>query len=444
VFSIVSLSLLGLATLAICFSQLRTENVLVQLITGNRLQTRSDLATLVFSICVGTLVGWVTGLAISDDRRLRIAITIVLYSGISMSIAALALKDTLSKYLSNPASSGSSGLIAKEASSGWRIRKVADLNVSPTSMAMSGPNEILVAGYSGGYFQNGAILKLRVTQEGVQQSNIALGLTRPHGVAERNGKIYVSRAGQYSKAIGGRITQMNTGCITELQDLDGDGIYEFADDIIDGLPGAQLPDGLHQNNNIAFLDDGTLLVTVGNPNDHSPPTGLVDGNILKVNVSDKTYTIFATGFRNPFGLTVSGNGKIFCTDNDSNDTNLGDRLIEVAQGGKYGHPFRDSFGVNVTGADSILTRLSSAQGIASYPSGVDARDENKLVVASYGDDSINWITLPAEGPQENAQKVRVDFLAKIPSPVAVCCSPNGVIFACSYRERALYEIRRDK
>jgi len=441
VLSLAVFCFLGLLTLAVCFSQTPTENILMQLLGGRRLQTRSDIAATVLAVGMGVFIGWSIGIVLLDARWNRLAAAACLYFLIAMSICLLASKDVLSKYLSNPASSGHSGMIVKEASSGWSIRKIADLSVNPTSMALLNENELLVAGYVGGYLQNGSIARVRVTSEGVEQNIVANGMTRPHGVAFRDGKVYVSRAGQYSKAIGGRMVQMNTGCITELQDLDGDGFYEFADDVIEGLPGAQLPDGLHQNNNIVFLSDGKMLVTVGNPNDHGPPVGSIDGNILEVNLQNRSFEVFATGFRNPFGIAVSSRGRVYCTDNDSNDTNLGDRLIELRRGGDFGHPYKDARGVNVTDVDPIVTRLSSAQGIAFYPAGLDSEGGGKLIVASYGDDAINWVTLPGIGKQDT-QPVKVDFLAKIPGPVAVCCSPKGVIYACSYREKALYEIRK--
>lgn len=441
VLSIAFFCFLGLLTLAVCFSQTPTENILAQLLAGRRLQTRSDIAATALAVGIGVFIGWSIGIVLLEARWSRLAAAACLYFLIAMSISLLASKDVLSKYLSNPASSGRGGLIVKEASSGWSIRKLADLSVNPTSMALINENELLVSGYVGGYLQNGSIAKIRVASEGVEQKIVANGMTRPHGVAFRDGKVYVSRAGQYSKAIGGRMVQMNTGCITELQDLDGDGFYEFADDVIEGLPGAQLPDGLHQNNNIVFLSDGKMLVTVGNPNDHGPPVGSLDGNILEVNLQNRSFEVFATGFRNPFGIAVSSRGRVYCTDNDSNDTNLGDRLIELRRGGNYGHPYKDARGVNVTDVDPIVARLSSAQGIAFYPEGLDSEGEGKLIVASYGDDAINWVTLPDKGVQVT-QSVKVDFLAKVPGPVAVCCSPMGVIYACSYREKALYEIRK--
>jgi hypothetical protein len=441
VLSIAVFCSLGLLTLAVCFGQTPTENILAELLGGRRLQTRSDIAATVLAVGMGGFIGWSIGIVLLDARWNRLAAAACLYFMIAMSICLLASKDVLSKYLSNPASSGRSGLIVKEASSGWSIRKLADLSVNPTSMAMINENELLVSGYVGGYLQNGSIAKIRVTPEGVEQKIVANGMTRPHGVAFRDGKVYVSRAGQYSKAIGGRMVQMDTGCITELQDLDGDGFYEFADDVIEGLPGAQLPDGLHQNNNIVFLSDGKMLVTVGNPNDHGPPVGSIDGNILEVNLQNRSFEVFATGLRNPFGIAVTSEGRVYCTDNDSNDTNLGDRLIELRRGGNFGHPYRYTRGVNVTDVDPIVARLSSAQGIAFYPEGLDSEGGGKLIVASYGDDAINWVTLPGIGKQVT-QPVKVDFLAKVPGPVAVCCSPTGLIYACSYREKALYEIRK--
>lgn len=431
---------IGLATILLCFSQTTNENILVQLLSGRRLQSRSDLATFAFAITCGFLLGWLMGLVVRDKRWVRIVGTAALYFLFASSVCLLASKEILSRYLANPGSSGSNGLLVKESASGWSVRKVTDLSVSPTSMALLDNGDILVAGYSGGYFQTGGVIKVVVGSEGVRQSFVASGMTRPHGIAVRNGKIYVSRAGQYSRAVGGRLVQMNTGCITEFQDLDADGIYEFAEDIVAELPGAQLPDGLHQNNNIAFTQEGKLLVTVGTPTDHAPPVGPIDGVILEVDVPKKDYSIYASGFRNPFGIAISEEGRVFCTDNDSNDTNFGDRLIELKKGADYGHPYTSAKGVEVSGAEAIFARVPSGQGIAFYPRSGNQTMRGKLLLACYGDDSVGVVD-PTLASTTGSQNSKVSFLAKVPGPVAVCCTDDGVIYACSYKEKSLYEIR---
>ena len=431
---------IGLITVLLCFSQTTNENILVQLLSGRRLESRTDLATFAFAITCGLLLGWLVGLVVRDRRWVRLAATAALYFLFASSVCLLASKEILSKYLVNPGSSGSSGLLAKESASGWSVRKVADLSVSPTSMALLENGDILVAGYSGGYFQTGGVVKVVVGTEGVRQSFVASGMARPHGIAVRNGRIYVSRAGQYSKAVGGRLVQMNTGCVTEFQDLDADGSYEFAEDIVAELPGAQLPDGLHQNNNIVFTQEGKLLVTVGTPTDHAPPIGPIDGVILEVDVQKKDFSVYASGFRNPFGIAISEEGRIFCTDNDSNDTNFGDRLIELKKGGDYGHPYTSAQGVTVSGADAISARVSSGQGIAFYPRSGNPAMHGRLLIASYGDDSIGAVDLTVR-PTDGSENAKIAFLAKVPGPVAVCCTGDGVIYACSYKDKSLYEIR---
>src|SRR5262249_22077866 len=150
--------------------------------------------------------------------------------------------------------------------------------------------------------------------------------------------LYVSRAGQYDVAKQGRIRQRNTGAVTRLRDLTGQGKYEVFDDIIGDLPGAHLPDGLHQNNGIA-ISKGYLYVGVGTSSDHGPPIHPYAGKMLRINLGTGAVEEFAKGLRNPFGITAGPDGEIFCTDNDANNTDIGDALFHVTKDANFGHPY---------------------------------------------------------------------------------------------------------
>jgi hypothetical protein len=83
-----------------------------------------------------------------------------------------------------------------------------------------------------------------------------------------------------------------------------------------------------------------------------------------------------------------------------------------------------------------LLSISSAQGIAYMPKGANTPIDGCLVVASYGDQAINVIRFPEDG----VGVPKVEFLARIPSPVAVACSRDGKVFACSYEDRSIYQL----
>jgi IPT/TIG domain/Glucose / Sorbosone dehydrogenase len=151
-------------------------------------------------------------------------------------------------------------------------------------------------------------------------------------------------------------------------------------DIITGLPCSDLDHGL---NGIEFLDNGELLFTSGSHTNGGIPGKLSSSGILKENFlsaavgvaylshPDFNGTIgwsapddgnmistgidlFATGLRNPFGLVMHTNGKIYATDNGPNrdygrmskgcngesieDQKRDDEILLLEKGKYYGSP----------------------------------------------------------------------------------------------------------
>jgi hypothetical protein len=355
--------------------------------------------------------------------------------------SSIMLKDSIGEYLPDRQRlAGTQYLLAGQVVSGFALDEIADLPIAPTCMAFGPNGSLYIAGYGGVAYQNGTIIEIRFPSSSqVTQSEVASYLNRPHGLAFFDGDLFVSRAGQYSRAINGKIVQENTGVVTRLRDLDGDGGFDHFADVVTGLPGAQQPDGMHQNNGITFDREGRLYVTVGSPSDHGPAVHPYAGTILRTNADGTDPEVFARGFRNPFGIAIGPHDQVFCTDNDAAD-DLGDKLIHVVEGKHYGHPY-DALAksVTVSAAAQPILRCSSAQGLAFAPSGtLKPGFDDSLYVAGFGDGVIYRVALK---PKEDCYAGSLEFFAKVPDVICLAVSPDGTLLACSYSNRKLYRIR---
>ena len=426
---------LNAMSIAVTSMQTPTENSVVRILTARTLTDRTEIATHVAALGIGVLVGLAFG--ISKKNRKATVLVSCLYAGSLCMLVALTAKESLSPYLSDPDATGQNGLVSKTSAAGWQVRKVSGLPISPSAITWVDESTVLIAGYSGGYLQNGAVFEVKVDSTPPRIRNVAFGLTRPHGIAYRDGSIYVSRSGQFSRAVNGQMLQKNTGAITKISDLDGDGSYEFYHDVVTDLPGAQLPDGLHQNNGITFNKTGELFITVGTPTDHAPPLGELDGTILQCNEDGSDLVVFSEGFRNPYGIVFGPDGNLFCTDNDSNALENGDELNWVLEGGHYGHPYDVHPSDQIDQVHRPLLRLSSAQGLAFMQPNAGTAIDNHLLVSSFGDNSINAVGIDFS---KSPPVAKPSFLANVPSVVAITCTPKGRIFACSYGDKSLYMV----
>ena len=432
---VTALLLLNVTAVTVVALQDRSQNLVLRLLSGHTLTDRVELASHFAAACLGVLSG-LTFIAATANRWRALFVTL-LFGGSTTGLALIAARDVISPYLSEPGASGGSGFVKREAAPGWRVRKLIDLNLSPAAICCDGDQALLVSGYAGGYLQHGTVVRIRLGDGKPTVEPVASGMTRPHGVASFDGDVYVSRAGQYARAVGGRLVQESTGAVTRIRDLSGDGVYDHFEDIVSGLPGAQLPDGLHQNNAIVFTPDGKLMITVGTPTDHAPPLGDHDGTILRCNPDGSDLEVFAHGFRNPFGITVGPGQQLFATDNDPNVADLGDKLVWLQQGKHYGHPYDAHDRFDVEGITPPLLKLASAQGLAYMPPGTGTEIDDRLLVASFSSDTINSIVVDLASQPPEAS---VEFLASVPSVVALCTSESGHVYACSYADRAIYEI----
>jgi hypothetical protein len=330
------------------------------------------------------------------------------------------------------------------------IEKVADLDFLPIRLTVSESGQVFVA-YS--YFETwgdmgGAIIELRPDgPNSTSQTRIIADsplLLRSYGLAARDGDLYVSRTGIASHANKGRISYDATGAITRLRDLDGDGYFEYADDLVTGLPGSRGPDTMHQNNAITFAPDGSLFVTSGSSDDRALDDHPWSGTILRCSPDFSHVEVFAEGFRNPFGMIIGPEGELFVTDNDV-DESPGDELNHVVRGAHYGHPFVVPKELHVAPSgfhEPILVgeHESNFLGMA-YATSKELPSEYRhcIYLADYMQNRIDRLKLERAG--DTFRVTDIQPFASVSSPVDVAVSPSGDFYCISRRTQNVYRIR---
>ncbi len=335
-------------------------------------------------------------------------------------------------------------------SSEFVIEKIADLNHPPIRIAVNDAGKVYVC-YDyfdeAGTMRGGIVQLTRDDATGKYQQKLVADsplLMRCYGFAERDGQLFVSRSGISAKATEGTISYENTGAVTRLQDTDGDGYFEYADDILTGLPGARGPDTMHQNNGICFAPDGSLFVTTASAANRVLDDHPWEGAVLKISSDFSKPEVFAKGFRNPFGIVIGPDNQLFVSDNDI-DENPGDELNHVVRGAHYGHPyvvpneptaaasgFRDPILVGEHEWNFLGMAYATSQSLPE-----DYR--NSIYVADFMQHVVWQMKLE---PSTDTYKVTsVDTFAKISSPIDIAVTPSGEFFVISRFTQNVYRIR---
>jgi glucose/arabinose dehydrogenase len=256
-------------------------------------------------------------------------------------------------------------------------------------------------------------------------------LFRTFGLAVRDGHIFVSRSGYMARAKDGHIEYENSGVITRLSDLDRDGMMDYYEDVVVGLPGCQGPIPQHSNNAITFGPDGSLYITQGVHSDRAPLTHPWEGTILRASPDFKTVSVFARGLRNPFGLVFGIDRQLFATDNDVTIGNPGDELNLIKEGAHYGHPYvvGDSDGGGRFVKPLLLWDKGSFAGMA-YTESVNLPEEYRgcLYIADFSGSKILRVDLSRNGDGYSA---RAHVFADVPVPIGIAVTRTGHFYVTS-------------
>jgi glucose/arabinose dehydrogenase len=190
--------------------------------------------------------------------------------------------------------------------------------------------------------EEGRITKFSKSNDGRWGATETLGaqglLNRPFGMTWHNDALYIARSGRLVHATPSGLQYGDAGAITQCRDLDGNGIFEQFIDVVDQLPGYGGPIPTHGLNGVDFDRAGNMYVIVGSPSERALEQKPLEGKVLRYRPGEKTPEVFASGFRNAFGFHMNARDELFVTDNDV-ESNPGDELIHVVEGGHYGHPY---------------------------------------------------------------------------------------------------------
>lgn len=394
----------------------------------------------IFACLSGSLAGIAVSLSLFKDGTGRLMQSFV--------FAAAALAAIVS-FVGNSNSSPNAKIARKTAklscvAEDVIVEEIHETSFYPIRIAVRG-EDIFCAGVSDVISWHGVVVKLSPKPDGsgYEEQVIVRGVDRPCGIAIDGDRILLSRSGKWHRAVNGVLQPQSTGSVSELVDFDGDGIIDRVVDILDGLPGARTPETQHQNGAIAVGPDGRLYVGQGVRSDDSFDPDENAGTVLVADADGSNMQVFASGFRNPFGLCFGPFEKLYSTDNDPDKNQEGEELNLVTSKGNYGFPMSHG-GVDApegTIKPIALHYGGELQGMA-YNDSETLPDEFRdcLYIASTGSNKI----LRAEVKKGDAGDdftAEITEFANIPSPLDVATNEKGVIYSSSFSGKKIYRLK---
>jgi len=210
----------------------------------------------------------------------------------------------------------------------------------PTAIAFDSRGRLFVATFSG------KILILLDNNEDGRADEVktfASGIPTPLGLEfHPSGDLYATSN-----------IPVGVGRIVRLRDTNGDDAADEVTVLVEGLPS----EGDHQTDRLKFGPDGMLYFGQGSSTDNGtadpgrPMERSLNATMLRIDVSNPTVEVFATGLRNPFGMAFHPeNGALFSTDGGSGEFCQGgpncppedlsppEEVNHVVQNSNYGFP----------------------------------------------------------------------------------------------------------
>jgi glucose/arabinose dehydrogenase len=157
----------------------------------------------------------------------------------------------------------------------------------------------------------------------------------------------------------------SSGSVYLAKDADGDGMADSTDEIVSGLP-----NGRHQNNGMALSADGKLYITNGSDCDDCDEGDQRLASILQANADGSDVRVYARGLRNPYDVVFDAQGRLWSTDNGSDEPcETTDELNLIIDGGDYGWPYGEDGCDNETDGTPPVADLglhTASTGLAYY------------------------------------------------------------------------------
>ena len=173
------------------------------------------------------------------------------------------------------------------------------------------------------------------------------------------------------------------------------------------------------------------------------------GNIYECAPDGKGLTRIATGFWNPFHLTLDTFGRLFAVDNDP-DSRPPCRLLHIVEGGDYGYRFRNGRrGLHPFTAwnGELPGTLPMVAGTGEAPSGIVAYESDNLpddyrgnlIVTSWGDHRIDRFRLKERGASFRSTAEAMISGGENFRPVGIALAPDGSLFISDWVDKS-YEV----
>ncbi len=283
----------------------------------------------------------------------------------------------------------------------------------------------------------GQILKLTPSRSGGRPDFRVIAdspcLFRPYGLAIRDKCIYVSRSGFMAHAESGRISYDNSGVVTKLQDLDGDGVMDYYDDVVTGLPGCRGPVPEHSNNVLTFDREGRLYIAQSSNSDRDSLTHPWEATLLRTSPDFNEVNVYCRGLRNVFGIAWGIDDQLFVADNDVTIGDPGDELNLVVEGAHFGHPYAvgEDDGGGAFTKPLYLGKNSSFAGLA-FSDAEELPDDHRgsLILADYMGDQLLRVSLHREG---DTYRTTATPFAKIHAPLSIAATSKGDFYITTHK-----------
>lgn len=291
-------------------------------------------------------------------------------------------------------------------------------------------------------------------------------------VADTYDVIYADDGDQLFHAVGmafydNKIYVSYSGKIGIMSDSDGDSKLDTVTPIVEGLPSWQHT--FHSNNGIAFGPDDKLYVGVGATTDHGPLHDPLEAAILRMNPDGSDLEVFAGGFRNPYDLVFSPDGKLFASDNSPDEPDLAlqylppEEIDYVQQGKNYGFPTAYGNLRPDNSTEPPITEVftsSASSGITYYAADMFPPAYHGIFLAEFGSGSayakaaavktgeMVVFVQPKEGEDDRLTGTWQPFATfrrdlGSYSPIDVTVGPDGALYLAEWQTWTVFRITYD-